>query len=317
MKMRVLILGAGGFVGRRIVLSFKDSGWAEPVAAIRGARADSGVETVTCHATYAESLARACAGVDAVVNGVAGSPQAMIATARALQAVQASRSAPLHIVHFSSMAVYGDALGDVTENHPLAQLAPASYGGAKLAAEAALAETDRVCILRPGCIYGRGSPQWSVRIARLLAARRLGDLGPYGDGCSNLVHVDDVVAAVGSALRQGHEGCFNLAMPNAPTWNTYFMRLARAMGAVPVRRIPAWQLAVERKLLAPPLKIWEIAHARLKLPSGPPVMSPALMYLWQQDIRLRSERATNALALAWTPLQEGLADSWRENAWKR
>lgn len=312
MKMRVLILGAGGFVGRRIAQALEASDWAEPVAAARSAHAGASVERVPCQATDADSLARASAGMDAVVNCVAGSPQAMVATAHALRVAQASRSRPLHIVHFSSMAVYGDATGEVAEEHSLAQLGPDSYGGAKLAAEAALADTAQVCILRPGCVYGRGSPQWSVRIARLLAARRLGDLGQYGDGCSNLVHVDDVVAAVGGTLQQGNNGCFNLAMSGAPSWNEYFMSLARTMGAVPVRRIPAWQLAAERKLLAPPLKVWEIAHARLKLPAGPPVLSPALMSLWQQDIRLRSEQAEAAFGLTWTPLQAGMADSWRE-----
>ena len=37
-------------------------------------------------------------------------------------------------------------------------------------------------ILRPALVYGRGSALWSERVARLLRAGRLGDLGAAGDG---------------------------------------------------------------------------------------------------------------------------------------
>lgn len=309
MKTRVLILGATGYVGRRLAAALHASDWAEPVAATRRKPASGDIETVFCEATDTGSLTQAAAGVDAVVNCVAGSADVMVATARALAEVQTSRSRPLRIVHFSSMAVYGDAVGRVDEDHPFASLPDQSYGGAKIRAEALLAGVPQVGILRPGCIYGAGSPQWTERIVRLLRARRLGDLGPAGDGCSNLVHVDDVVAATASMLRRGAEGPFNLAMAQAPSWNVYFMRLARAMGAVPVRRIPARRLKLEGKLLAPPLKILEIAGGKAGLRGLPPVISPALLRLWQQDIRLDARRAEQVLGMQWTTLEAGLAES--------
>ena len=55
-------------------------------------------------------------------------------------------------------------------------------------------------ILRPTCVFGPGSTQWTTRIARLLKARRIGDLGSAGDGGCNLAFIDDVVAAVLAAL---------------------------------------------------------------------------------------------------------------------
>ncbi|MEK7947561.1 NAD-dependent epimerase/dehydratase family protein [Pigmentiphaga sp. YJ18] len=310
MKTRVLILGATGYVGRRLAAALHASDWAEPVAATRRKPVAGGdIETVFCEATDTSSLTQAAAGVDALVNCVAGSAEAMVATARAMAEVQASRSRPLRIVHFSSMAVYGDAVGRVDEDHPFASLPAQSYGGAKIQAEALLADVPQVGILRPGCIYGAGSPQWTERIVRLLRARRLGDLGPAGDGCSNLVHVDDVVAAAAAVLQRGADGAFNLAMAGAPNWNVYFMRLARAMGAVPVRRVTARRLKLEGKVLAPPLKILEIAGGKAGLRGLPPVISPALLRLWQQDIRLDVRRAEQVLGMQWTTLETGLAES--------
>ncbi len=125
---------------------------------------------------------------------------------------------------------------------------------------------------------------------------------------SNLVHIDDVVAAILAALRGGRTGVFNLAMPDAPDWNEYFIRFAKALGAVPVARIPEWRLKLETKVLAPPLKILEIAMPGKALP--PPIPA-SLARLWRQDIRISSELASTELGIVWRPLAEGLQDAAR------
>ncbi|SPU50222.1 NAD-dependent epimerase/dehydratase family protein [Bordetella trematum] len=304
MKQTILVLGAGGYVGRRVVAALAASDWAEPVAALRRAGAPGPVRQVMLDATDGAALQQALQQADAVVNCVAGAPDTMVNGARAL--AQALAGLPARrLVHFSSMAVYGDARGPVDEDHPLAS-GLTGYGGAKAQAEQILAaHADRV-VLRPGCIYGPDSPQWSTRIARLLRSRRIGDLGAGGDGCSNLVYIDDVVAAVLAGLRGPATGAFNLAMDDAPDWNGYFLAYARALGAVPVRRIGARRLKIETHLLAPALKIAEIGLRRVGLKVPPPI-PPSLARLWRQDIRLLGARAREQLGLRWTPLQAGLA----------
>ncbi len=301
MKQRILVLGANGYVGRRVVAALTASDWAEPVAGVRRAR-QQGREIVLDAADPA-AVTRALGEVDAAVNCVAGSPDTMTAGARALAAALDARATRL--VHFSSMAVYGAARGDISEDHPMAANLQ-GYGGAKVETERLLAARDAVVTLRPGCIYGPDSPQWSLRIADLLRAHRIGDLGAAGDGCSNLVYIDDVVAAVLAGLRApAGAAAYNLAMADAPDWNGYFLAYARALGAVPLKRIGARRLKIETHLLAPALKIAEIGLRRVGLRLPPPI-PPSLARLWRQPIRLVSTRAEQQLGLRWTSLQQGL-----------
>ncbi|QEI07924.1 NAD(P)-dependent oxidoreductase [Pigmentiphaga aceris] len=318
MKTKVLVLGANGYVGQAVIRALKASTWAEPVAGVRGTLRLGDVASVKLDATDASALRTALADVGAVVNCVAGSPAVMVAGAEALKKALAplGASAP-RLVHFSSMAVYGGAIGVIEESTPAAT-GLAGYAGAKAQTETILAGLPNVVMLRPGCIYGPGSPQWSERIALLLADRRIGDLGAAGDGCSNLVYIDDVVEAVLQAVQRADVagGVFNLAMAQAPSWNDYFIAFARRLGKVPVARIGGRRLKIETKMLGPALKIMEIGAGRLRFDTRrlPPPIPPSLLRLWGQDIRLSSIQAQQRLGLDWTPLETGIgrtADAWR------
>jgi nucleoside-diphosphate-sugar epimerase len=212
------------------------------------------------------------------------------------------------------VAAYGSVEGIVDESAPLlGDLGP--YSAAKARADAIVIACGRAVLLRPGIVYGPGSVQWSDRIRRLLVSRRLGDLGAAGDGCCNLVFIDDMTAAVLSALRApAIEGqAFNLSLPSPPTWNEYFIRFAKELGAVPVRRITRRRLAIETKLLAPPLKILEILAARggLDATRVPPAIPPSLLRLFRQELYLQSTKAQSILGMNWTPLEEGLRQTTR------
>ena len=294
--MRVLVLGANGFLGKRLVAALAATDWAHPVAGVRQARGGA-VEEIVLDATDPAQVAAAAERVDAVVQCVAGAPDTIVASAQALFAAPAGP----RIVHLSSMAVYGDAIGHIGEDAPLT--GNGGYAEAKVEAERLARDRGGVTILRPGCIYGGGSPQWSARIASLLRARRIGDLGEGGDGCSNIVHVDDVVAAILASLRRDDAATINLAMRQAPDWNGYFLAFARALRAVPIARIPGWRLKAEGAL-AFPLTLASRAHLPV-----PPAIPPSLLRLWRQDIRLDTARADALLGGRWTPLAAGVAEA--------
>lgn len=307
MTLKVLVLGASGFVGRKLVHKLATSGWAWPIAASRHPANLPGAQNVALDATDAGALADVVARADAVVNCVAGSAESMVAGAQALRtALIAAPGKQPRLVHFSSMAAYGSAIGWVDESAPLKGDLGA-YSGAKAQTEQILADVPNVVVLRPGCVYGPGSTQWSERIARLLQARRIGDLGPAGDGYSNLVYIDDVIDAVLAGLRLDAAAgrAFNLSMRDAPTWNAYFVAYGRTLGAVPVPRITPRRLKIESKL-AIPLKVLEKAAGKLRVRNTPPVLAPSMLALWQQDIGLLPDAAETTLGLSWTPLETGL-----------
>jgi nucleoside-diphosphate-sugar epimerase len=312
---RVLVLGAAGFVGRRIVRALAESEWAQPIAGVRriGVQSATGVPTVIVDVTDRDAMMCALKDVDCVVNCVAGGAEAIATGAQFVFECAARVGTIERVVHMSTMSVYGSAVGRVEETAPLRSDA-GWYSEAKVQAEeyaqAYARKGGAVVTLRPGCIYGPESGLWTGRIGRWLRAGRIGDLGSKGDGLCNLVFIDDVVAAVITALQQaGIEGhAFNLVNPTLGTWNQYFLLFGQAIGSAPVRRISRYRLTMEMIFLSPLLKIAQLAVRRaglhqVKIPEPIP---PSLFRLWQQKIQLDSTKAGHVLQIAWTPEEKGL-----------
>ena len=315
MTQRILVLGANGFIGRQVVAALSSSDWATPVPAGRRAAAAGQPASLQVDTTNGAQLRDALADVSGVVNCVAGGTDTIVNGARTLAEAAADAPQKPRIVHLSSLAVYGERVGDADETTTAGgELSP--YGAAKEAAERLIQSHSDAVVLRLGIVYGPYSSQWSGRIAQLLHARRLGDLGGGGDGYCNLTYVADAVQGIISCLRRAVGGnVFNLSMRDPPTWNEYFTRYAIALGAVPVARISGRRLRIESKLLAPPLKVAEIIAGKVAPRLGrliPQPIPPSLVRLFRQELRLQVARAETALGLEWTPLEVGLT---RSAAW--
>lgn len=316
MTIKVLVLGATGFIGHKVMEQLHATQGIQPIAASRQATSvrTPPWPTISVNTLDVKQMTQALQGVDAVVNCVAGDANTIREGARILAQACQQQQVPT-IVHLSSMAVYGSSIGPILESAPLRRDG-GWYGEAKCDAEEILAGLDnqacRVVILRPGCVYGPGSDQWVGRIARLLKSRRIGDLGAAGDGFSNLVHVNDVVQAVAHAVQRPHaRGAYNLSCPDAPDWNGYFVALARGLQFTPVKRITRRQLKLDAKVLSIGLKVLEILVSKLKLKSVhiPDPIPPSLSRLWTQDIRLNSDKANTQLIDNWTSLKQGIQSS--------
>jgi nucleoside-diphosphate-sugar epimerase len=316
---RVLVLGANGHVGRRLLQMLAATSGVQATGASRSPAAGGfeGTDWVRLDTRDPGAMAAALRTHDAVVNCVAGDGRSISEGARVLAEAATAVGRP-RLVHLSTMSVYGCAEGVVAED---ARLDPGLgwYGRAKCEAERHIGgfveRGGTAVVLRPGCVYGPRSELWVGRIGRWLRAGRLGELGTAGDGWSNLVHVDDVCRAVIATLSlpvgAGELAAFNLAAPDSPRWNQYFVDLALALEATPVRSIGHRQLLADAWLASPPLKIAQHALRQVGRVASrlPDPLPPGLLRLWAQHIRLDPQQATRVLELSWTPYGEGLQSS--------
>ena len=314
--MNVLVLGASGHIGSRLMELLQESGWARPLGASSRARPGE-PNRLRLDTRNGLALADALKGMDAVVNCVAGDASSIALGARMLARAAATAGCP-RIVHLSTMSVYGHVEGTVDERAAPGPLL-GWYDQAKREAEQHIASFcaggGSAVVLRPGCVWGPGSQLWVGRVGRWLRAGRLGDLGIAGDGWSNLVHVDDVCLAAMRALElalvAGESRTYNLAAPDSPRWNEYFVDLALAIDATPVRRLSPLQLKLDARIAGPALHVTRklLQRAGRNASRIPDPISPGLVGLWQRHLRLDSRAASRDLRLDWTPYPSALQEA--------
>ncbi len=242
--MKILVTGAGGFIGGRVVEVLHEARFAEVRAGIHrwSTAARIGrlpVEIVQCDMMEPAQVYRALEGVDGVVHCARGAgPVTVTGTRNLLQG--ASDAGVRRFVHISTIAVYGDASGEVDETVSYGRTG-AEYGESKIDAEEACWDSSErgleVAVLRPTIVYGPFSALWTEEFAERLQVKPWPFPPALCAGTCNLVYVDDLVAAVRLALtRDGAVGqAFNVNGPDRPSWNQYFRALNEAMALPPIQ----------------------------------------------------------------------------------
>ena len=229
---RILVTGASGFLGGRLIEVLSDQGTAVRAATrlLSRARRLPGVQWIQCDLTQEESLRGALCDIDTVFHCAAlcGAPGSLSeyqdtnveGTRRLLRL--ATECGVRNFIYLSSMSVYAAPEADdsvLDEGAPLETRAGerGSYTQSKLAAESAVLDYarqhrfPRIVVLRPGTLYGPGArlPLGRFQLPSpnsrpiLAGSRRI----PAG-----LVYVDDVVEAMLAAARSGvpSGGVYNL-----------------------------------------------------------------------------------------------------------
>ncbi len=237
---RVLISGAGGFIGGRIAEVLHGAGCAQVRAGVRrwAGAARIGrlpVEIVRCDLADSRQVDAACDGVTAVVHCASLTGAGSDAQLRNLLEA-AYRWGVTRVVHLSTSEVYGDVAGDVDERHPIGP-GHSDYARSKIAAERVCAEYMArglpLVVLRPSIVYGPFSETWTVKVAQRLLSGRWTLPEDACRGTCNLVYVDDLVAAIVLALRtdQAVGEAFNVNGGERVTWTQYFRALGESLGA--------------------------------------------------------------------------------------
>lgn len=282
---KVLVTGAGGFIGARLVEVLHSTGDWQVVAGVRrwstAARvARFPVELAQCDIRNAEQVGRALSGVTHLVHcAVTGDDRATIVEGTRVLMEGALAAGVKKVVHLSTVDVYGRPQGEVLEDRPFA-VTGRVYGDSKIEAEQVVhgvaARGLPVTILRPTLVHGPFGATFTIAYAQRLQASPW--LVPEGaaQGICNLVYVDDLVGAILAALetRTAPGEAFNINGPERPTWDGYFRELNRALGLPPLQYAAPGQARAAQKLMEP---VRYCAKAALR------ALKPQIMALYQRS----------------------------------
>ncbi|MGH7519654.1 MAG: NAD-dependent epimerase/dehydratase family protein [Gemmatimonadales bacterium] len=263
---RILVTGAGGFIGGRLVEVLHSLGRVRVRAGVRrwASAARIGrfpVEIMPCDLADPRQVDSACEGATAVVHcAVNLGPTAEAATQMRHLLEAAERHRVERIVHLSTMEVYGEPAGDVDERHALdPNGAHSHYARLKITLEQLCREfIDRglpLVILRPTIVYGPFSDSWTVEPAQRLVSSSWSLPEQATQGTCNLLYIDDLIAAILLALRSDRAvgEAFNVNGGERISWNEYFQVLGAALGVDRLNR-PGAVTARARAWLTQPVR---------------------------------------------------------------
>ena len=261
--MKLLVTGAGGFVGRGLL-------------AFLHARGSGGLATGR---TTPESLPagwRGCMRTD-VLQGRCSQPVDAVVHLEVKQHVPrptaadvidfdtvnvggtrqwlewAERENVARFVFVSSIKAVAAGSGAMAEDSPPERFAP--YGRSKAEAEAAVREwaaadaRRTAVILRPAPVYGPGNEANLAAFVRQIIAGKPCLIG-RGETRKSVVSRTNLCAAIAFAAEKPGPGChvFNVSDPDTPTLADLAAMIANLAGARPPRRIPGWLAAAAAPL---------------------------------------------------------------------
>lgn len=230
--MKILIIGAG-YVGKAAAEVWRAQGHMITLTT-RFPKRIAELAPFAHQVILMERLSEALLGQEVVLLSVAPDSsdesayeQTYLGTAKAL--LQNLDRATRQILYTSSSSVYGEHGGAIVDEST--QLKPSSRR------EAILIETEnlllqapcKVCILRLGEIIGPGR-----QIADRLRALNGRPLAGTGESITNLSPIEEILAALGTAVEREWEGIYNICSDLHLTRRTLYEQLCREEGLPPV-----------------------------------------------------------------------------------
>lgn len=240
---KVLVTGATGFIGGRLIERLVVEHGAEVTALVRNLAAAARlarfpVTVARGDVTHPANLATAIQGCDVVFHcayGTSGSQKhrAWVNREGTRRVLEASRAAGVsRIVYLSTLMVYGQTEdGDLDESAPRKRFGNA-YSDSKLEAERiALTSGLPVSVLQPTAVYGPYGGVWTEAVIRSLQSGRQ-ILVNGGDGLGNAVYVDDLVSAMLlAAVKESALGeAFLISGEEPVTWRELYGFFERMLG---------------------------------------------------------------------------------------
>lgn len=315
--MRVLVLGASGFIGSQIAHAALAAGH-EVRAFCRPHRSQAAlaglpVEIATGDLEEPDSLARAMAGCAAVIHAAGYYPTRPLRCAEHLararrrieHVLAAARQASVpRLVYTSSISTIGPLpagrLGTEADFYRPGQR-PQPYWDCKWVQEQAVLTADGIetITLIPSAVFGPGDVKPTTGAVLLMLARLGARVALRGR--VNVIDVRDVAAAHVAALTRGQPATRYLLGGHNVTVPELMAAAARALG------IPGPSVAIPAELLAWPLLLYGRLARRLDLPVGSP--AAYLLEAIAANQWIDNRRAREELDLQPRPLAETLTDA--------
>lgn len=222
----VAVVGATSRVGSALIPLLQESGtevW--PLATRRGSSRLPLVNLASLHERDCDRVLAGCStivllGASTPGTGTGSLREYLQANVVATAAIASwARSSGVDMVYLSGGIVYANPGAQrLREEDPIGYSGMGgSYGTSKLLAEIALQDQVdlglRLTVLRPSSLYGRRDYESGIIHRLLNEALTSGSITieePVSDEV-NLVHVDDVAAAISGLIRAEVTGCFNVA----------------------------------------------------------------------------------------------------------
>jgi 2-alkyl-3-oxoalkanoate reductase len=256
--VRVLIAGATGVLGRRLVCGLAERGH-EVVGLARDERGEqvvreSGGTPVRTSLFGTEELARAAEGCEVVVHAATAIPKKRRLSAsdwemndrirrdgtRALTKAAANVGAQQYIQQSIAWVARPPDDAPFDEDGPVyPDLVVASAIDAEEIAREAGGEHDfKVAVLRGGWFYGPDA--WHTRLFGRMLRRRMLPIVGSGEACWSPLHLDDAAAAFVSAAESGVGGTFHIVDDQPVPVRIFLGYFADRLGADAPIWCPVW-----------------------------------------------------------------------------
>lgn len=257
--MRILLAGATGVIGRPLVTALEDRGH-EVVPITRKPQPNAIVADVLDKT----ALLKAVAGMraDVVVQQLTAlkkaprtlgdlGPTNRLRTQGTVNLLAVAReTGATRYIGQSMFFGYGYQAHDgtkITEDAPFGE----AMGGGLDDAVFALRDAENLpfaargidaVALRYGLFYG---DEHATSVMSDMLKKRMLPLPRKGSGVISMIHVEDAVTATVAAIERGRAGeAYNIADDEPVGIDVYLRALAKAVGAPPPRRVPAWVLGI-------------------------------------------------------------------------
>lgn len=234
----IAVIGAGGFVGTRLIESLVLEGASDIRAVVRAYRSLAGlsrfgsaVDWRIADAENPAALAQALQGAGTAVNLTTGAPASIVRSTRTILEACVAAKVP-RLIHLSSAVVFGEVTSSgINDDSPPLMRHWMPYARAKAAAERWLRERlptspCQVVVLRPGIVWGVRSPH-TLQAVKALREKNV-YLAGRGDGVFNSIYIDNLVAAilVCCAHQGAVRGFYNVADQETVTWRDFYAAFA-------------------------------------------------------------------------------------------